>query len=109
MAALSLPVGICTYLMIRGLGALSRANGGLAAGVFSMAEGAIITAMVITCKVLFLTFLVTDTMAFWAAIGTLYTYSSLYSIACPVPLPISLLVRLVIAKVSWSSLDLRCL
>ena len=34
------------------------------------------------------------------AAGTLCTDSSSYSIACPVPLPISLLVRLVISEVS---------
>ena len=46
------------------------------------------------------TFLAMDTMAFGAAVGTLCTDSSLYSIACPVPLPISLLVRLVITEMS---------
>ena len=37
-----------------------------------------------------ITFLATDTMAFLAAIGKLYTNSSSYSIAYPVPLPITL-------------------
>ena len=41
-----------------------------------------------------------DTMALRAAISTLCTNSSSYSIACPVPSPVSLSVRLVIAEVS---------
>ena len=100
MAALSLPIGIRTYLMTRALGALSRAPSGLAAGVFSTVDGSVTTSMVITCKTLSSNFLAMDTMAFQAAVGTLCTNSSSYSIACPVPLPISLSVRLVIAKVS---------
>ena len=106
-AALSLPIGICTYLMMRVLGALSRAHGGLATGVCGTADSGVMTGAVSTCRMLALTFFATDTIAFQAAAGTLCTNSSLYSIACPVPFPISLLVRLVIAKVSWSSLDSR--
>ena len=45
-------------------------------------------------------FFAMDTMAFQAAVGTLCTNSSSYFIACPVPSPVSLLVRLVIAEVS---------
>ena len=100
MAALSLPVGIHTYLMTRAFGALSRALGGLATGVYGAADGGVMTSAVITCRILSLTLLAMDTMAFWAAIGTLCTNSSSYSIACPVTSPVSLLVRLVIAKVS---------
>ena len=107
MAALSLPVGMHAYLMMIALGALSRARGRLAAEVFSTMDCGAMTGVVITHRTLSLTFLAMNTMAFWAAIGTLHTNSSLYSIACPVPLPISLLVRLVIAEVSWSSLDSR--
>ena len=98
--ALSLPVGIHTYLMTRALGALGRAPGGLASGIFSVADGGVMISAVITCKTLSLTFFAMKTMAFWAAVGTLCTNSSLYSIACPVPLPVSLSVRLVIAEVS---------
>ena len=100
-------MGIHTYLMRRALGALSRLCSGLAAGVFSMADGSIMTGMVITHRTLSLNTLAMETMAFRAAVGTLYTDSSSYSIAYPEPSPVSLLVRLVIAEVSWSSLDLR--
>ena len=100
MAALSLPVGIHTYLMTRALGTLSRAHGGLAARVYSVADGGIMTSVVITCRTLSLTFFAMDTMAFWAAVSTLCTNSSSYSIAYLIPLPVSLSVRLVIAKVS---------
>ena len=86
--------------MTRALGALSRVPSGLATGFFGMADGGVMTGAVITCKMLSSTFFTMDTIAFQAAIGTLCTNSSLYSIACPVPSPVSLLVRLVIAKVS---------
>ena len=100
MAALSLPVGIRTYLMTRALGAFGRMPGGLASGVFGAADGGMMTGAVITCKTLSLIFFATDTMALRAAIYVLCTDSSSYSIACPVPLPVSLSVRLVIAEVS---------
>ena len=58
------------------------------------------TGAVITCKMLSSTFLAMDTTALRAAISALCTDSSSYSIACLVPLPVSLSVRLVIAKVS---------
>ena len=69
-------------------------------GLQCMVDGGMMTSMVITCKTLSSTFLAMDTMALWAAVGTLCTDSSLYSIACPVPSPVSLLVRLVITEVS---------
>ena len=100
MATLSLPVGIFTYLMTRALGALGRALGGLATGVFSMVDGSMMTGVVMTCKTLSSTFFAMDNTAFRAAFGTLCTNSSSYYIACPVPSPVSLLVRLVITKVS---------
>ena len=107
LAALSLPVGICTHFMMRALGTQSRVLSKLTAGAFGMADGSMMTGVVITHKMLSLTFFAIDTIAFWAVVGTLCTDSSSYSIACPVPSPISLLVRLVITKVSWSSLDSR--
>ena len=100
LAALSLPVGIYTYLMTRALGALGRTPSGLASGIFGVANGSMMTGVVITRKMLSLTFFPMDTTALWAAISMLCTDSSSYSIACPVPLPISLSVRLVIAEVS---------
>ena len=93
-------MGIHTYLMTKALGTLGRAPGGLDAGVFGMVDGGMMTSMVITHKTLSLTFFAMETMAFWAAVGTLCTDSSLYSIACLVPLPVSLSVRLVITEVS---------
>ena len=98
MPTLSLPVGIHTYLITKALGTLSRVHGGLAAGVYGVADCSAMTSAVITFRTLSLTFLAMDTMAFQAAISTLCTDSSSYSIACTVP--ISLLVRLVIAEVS---------
>ena len=100
LATLSLPVGIHTYLMTRALGALGRMPGGLVSGILSTVESSVMTGVVITRKTLSSTFLATDTTVFQAAVGTLCTNSSLYSIACLVPLPISLSVRLVIAEVS---------
>ena len=58
------------------------------------------TGVVITQKMLSSTFFPMDTTALRAAIGTLCTNSSSYSITCPVPLPVSLSVSLVIAEVS---------
>ena len=86
--------------MTRVLGALGRTPGGLASGIFSTADGGVITGVVITRKMLSSTFLAMDTMAFQAAVGTLCTNSSLHSIACLVPSPISLSVRLVITEAS---------
>ena len=100
MTTLSLPIGICTYLMTRALGALKRVLSGLATGLCGTADSSIMTSVVVTCRTLSSTFLAIDIMAFQAAVGTLYTDSSLYSITCPIPSPISLLVRLVITKVS---------
>ena len=100
MAALSLPVGICTYLMTRALGALGRMPGRLDAGFFSMADSDMMTGVVVIHKTLSSTFFAMDTMEFQVAFGILCTNSSLYSIACPVPLAVSLLVRLLIAKAS---------
>ena len=99
-ATLSLPVGIRTYLMTRALGALGRTPGGLASGVLGVVDGGVTNGMAITCKTLSLTFFAKDTTVFWAAIGILCTECSSYSIACQVPLPTSLLVRLVIAEMS---------
>ena len=107
MAALSLPISIHTYFMMRSLGTLSRALSRLAAGVFGRADGGVMTSVVIIRKTLSLTFFDMDTTVFQAAVGTLCTKSSSYSITCPVPSPVSLSVRLVIGKVSWSSLDSR--
>ena len=81
MATLKLPIGIYTYLMTRALGALSKVHGGLAAGVCGMVGCSTTTGAVI-CRILSLTFLATDMMAFWVAAGTLYTDSFSYSIAC---------------------------
>ena len=100
MATLSLPKGIRTYLMTRALSALGRTPGGLAIGFFGVADSGVMTGMVIICKTLSSTFFPMDTMAFQAAVGTLCTNSSSYSITCPMPLPVSLSVRLVIAKAS---------
>ena len=66
-------------------------------GCWGLADGGVMTGMVITCKMLSSTFFAMDTMALQAAVGTLCTDSSSYSITCPLPLPISLLVMLVIA------------
>ena len=100
LATLSLPIGIRTYLMTRALGTLGKVPSGLDTGFFGMADGGVMTGVVITCKTLSSTFFAMDTMALRAAVGTLGTDSSLYSIACPVPLPIILSVRLVVTKVS---------
>ena len=70
MAALSLPVGICTYLMTRALGTFGKAPSGLASGVFGVADGGMITGTVITRKTLSSTYFAMDTMVFWAAVGT---------------------------------------
>ena len=100
LATLSLPEGICTYLMTRVLGAFGRMPGGLASGVLGMVDGGMMTGTVITCRMLSSAFLAMDTMVLRAAIGALCTDSSSYSIAYPVPSPVSLSVRLVIAEVS---------
>ena len=80
------------YLITRALGALNRVHGGLAAGACSMVGCGTMTGVVITCRILSLTFLATDIMVFWAATSTFCTHSYLYSIAHLVHLPISLLV-----------------
>ena len=100
MAALSLPIGIHTYLMRRALGTLSKVHGGLAAGFCSMVDCCAMTSVVIMHKKLSSTFLAMVTMVFWEAVSKLCSDTSLYSIACPVPLPVSLLVRMVISEVS---------
>ena len=100
LAALSLPEGMRTYFMTRALGALGRTPSGSASGVFGSADGGVMTGAVITWRTLSSTFLAMDTMALWAAVGVLCTDSSSYSIAYPVPLPVSLSVRLVITEVS---------
>ena len=100
LAALSLPEGMRTYLMMRALGALGRTPGDSASGVVGVADGGVTTGAVITRRTLSSTFLATDTTALRAAIGALCTDSSSYSIAYPVPSPVSLLMRLVIAEVS---------
>ena len=109
LVTLSLPVGIHTYFMTRELGTLSWVLSRLAAGVFGAADGSVMTGVVITHKTFSLTFFTIDTTAFQAAVSTLCTSSPSYSIAYPVALPINLSVRVVIAKVSWSSLDSRYL
>ena len=76
LAALSLAIGIRTYLMIRTLGAFGRMPGGLASGVFSVADGGVTTGVVITRKMLSLTFFAMDTTALQAAVGILCTESS---------------------------------
>ena len=86
--------------MTRALGTLGKRPGRLDSGVFCMADGGVMTGAVITCKTLSSTFFAMDTTVYQAAVGTLCTDSSSYSIACLVPSPISLLVRLVIAEVS---------
>ena len=86
--------------MTRALSTLGRAPGGLATGIFGAVDGGVMTGAVITHKMLSSTFFSMDTMAFWAAFGTLCTNYSLYSIACLVLSPVSLLVRLVIAEAS---------
>ena len=91
---------IHTYLMTRALGALGRALSRLDTGVFGTVDGDMMTGTVIIRKTLSLTFLATETVALRAAVGILCIDSSLYSTACLVPLPVSLLVRLVIAEVS---------
>ena len=106
---MSLPIGIRTYLMTRALGALGRTPGRLASGIFGAADGGMMTGAIITCKLLSSTFFAMDTMAFQAVVGTLCIDSSSYSITCPVPLPVSLSVRLVIAEASYSIMDSRCL
>ena len=79
-----------TYLLDnQALGTLSRAPGGLATRVFGAADGGVMTGAVIPRKTLSSTFFAMDTASFRAAVGTLCTDSSLYSIACPVPLPIA--------------------
>ena len=98
MAALSLPIGIYTYLMMRALGTLSRVCCGLAVGVCGMVDCSTMTYVVTICRALSSTFLAMDMMVFRAAIGILCTDSSSYSITCPVPSPISLWVRLVITE-----------
>ena len=57
--------------MTKALGTLSRPPGGLATGVFEPADGGVMTGVVITRKTLSSTFFAMDTMAFWAADGTL--------------------------------------
>ena len=86
--------------MIRVLGAMSKACGWLAAVFFHAVGYGAMTGAVFICKALSTTFLAMDTMAFWAMAGTLCPDSSSYSIACPVPSPASLSVRLVIPEVS---------
>ena len=89
-----------TYLKIRAFGSLSKACGGLAVGLDSVAGCDIKTRVVITSKILTLNFNATDRMAFWATASVLCTNLSSYSILYLVPLPTSLSVRLVIAKVN---------
>ena len=100
MAALSLPEGMRTYFMTRALGAFGRTPSGSASGVVGTADGGVTTSTVITRRMLSSTFLAMDTMAFQAAVSALCTDSSSYSITYPVPLPVSLSVRLVITEVS---------
>ena len=100
LTALSHPEGMRTYLMMRALGALGRTPGESASWVVGAADGGVTTGAVITRRTLSSTFLATDTTALRAAIGALCTDSSSYSIAYPVPSPVSLSVRLVIAEVS---------
>ena len=76
MAALSLPVGIHTYLMMRALCALNRVHGRLATGVCRVVDCGTMTGMVIMHRTLSLTFLATNTMAFQAAVSTFCTNSS---------------------------------
>ena len=63
-AALSLPIGMYTYLMTRVLGALSKAYSRLVAGFCSVVDCSAMTGVVIMCRIFSLTFLATDTMAF---------------------------------------------
>ena len=98
--ALSLPIGIPTFLMTRALGKLSTVYSGLVAGFCGVAGCSVMTSAIITCRTLFSTYLATEMMAFWAMASALCTYSSLYSISCLVLFPTSLLVRLIIAEVS---------
>ena len=63
MAALSLPIGIHTYLMTRALGSLSRACSGLAAGIYSVADCCAMTGAVIICRILSSSFLAMDKIA----------------------------------------------
>ena len=100
LAALSLPEGMRTYLMMRVLGALGRMPGKSASGVVGAADGGVTTGAVIIQRTLSSTFLAMDMTALRAAVGTLCTNSSSYSIAYLVPSPVSLSVRLVIAEVS---------
>ena len=85
--------------MIRVLGILSKVYSRLAAGLCCIADCYAMTGAITTHKVLFTTFLAIEMMAFQAMAGILCT-NFLYSIACLVPSPTSLLVRLVITKVS---------
>ena len=86
--------------MMRVLGTLSRVHGRLFAGFCGVADGRIITGAFIIYRTLSLTFFAMDTIAYQKDIGMLCTDSSSFSIACPMPSPVSLLFRLVIAEVS---------
>ena len=99
-AALSLPIGICTYLMTRVLGAFNKVYSRWAAGFCSALGCGTKTGGVITHKTLSSTFLAMDTIAYRAMAGTLCTNSCSYSISYPVPLLTSLLIKLAIEKVS---------
>ena len=85
---MSLPIGIRTYLITRALGALSREPGelaaevglatevwrvGLATEVCGMADGGVMTGVVIICRTLSTIFMAMDTMAFWVAASMLCT------------------------------------
>ena len=94
-------------LITRALGALNKVCRGSANGFCSAIGCNAKSGAVIMHKTFYLTFLATKMMVFRVMTSALYTDSSSYSISFLVPSPASLLVRLTIAKASWSSLDSR--
>ena len=96
--ALSLPIGIYTYLITRAFGAFNNVCSGLATGSYDVAGCGTATGAVITYRILSRTLLATKMRMFWAIAGALCINSSSYSMSCPVPSPGNLLVRLIIAK-----------
>ena len=86
--------------MSRALCTLNKVCSGLAAGFCCAAGCCVMISTDIICRILFSIFLAMDTMAFRTMAGALCTNASSCSIAYPVTLLVSLLIRLVITEVS---------
>ena len=99
---------IHTYLMTRAFGAFSNLYSRLANKLNGMVACSVITDAIIMSWMLSLIFKAKNTATFWGTAVMMCTSSLSYSMSYSMPSPTSLSARLVIAKVSWSSLDSRC-